>query len=102
MSDTFSRVEVITGVARRRRFATEQKLAVVAETMQPGGACCICTPWSRSDGKACSQLQGVAHQAMAQAQAGQGSIPSESLAVSLLSVIGDVGQSRRAWPRRHH
>jgi transposase len=36
MSDTFSRVEVITGVARRRRFTTEQRLAVVAETMQPG------------------------------------------------------------------
>jgi transposase len=36
MSDTFSRVEVITGVARRRRFSTEQKLAVVTETMQPG------------------------------------------------------------------
>jgi transposase len=36
MSDTFSKVEVITGVARRRRFTPEQKLAVVAETMQPG------------------------------------------------------------------
>jgi transposase len=36
MSDNFSRVEVITGIARRRRFSTEQKLAVVAETMQPG------------------------------------------------------------------
>jgi transposase len=36
MSDAFSKVEVITGVARRRRFSTEQKLAVVAETMQPG------------------------------------------------------------------
>src|SRR6476620_10071484 len=36
MSDTFSRIEVITGVARRRRFSTELKLAVVAETMQPG------------------------------------------------------------------
>jgi transposase len=36
MSDTFSKVEVITGVARRRRFSTDQKLAVVAETMQPG------------------------------------------------------------------
>ena len=36
MSDTFSKVEVITGVARRRRFPTELKLAVVAETMQPG------------------------------------------------------------------
>jgi transposase len=36
MSDTFSKVEVITGVARRRRFSTELKLAIVAETMQPG------------------------------------------------------------------
>jgi transposase len=36
MSETFSKVELITGVARRRRFTTEQKLAVVAETMQPG------------------------------------------------------------------
>jgi len=36
MSDTFSRVEIITGIAPRRRFTTEQKLAVVAETMQPG------------------------------------------------------------------
>ena len=36
MSDTFSKVEVITGVARRRRFSTDVKLAVVAETMQPG------------------------------------------------------------------
>ena len=33
MSETFSKVEVITGIARRRRFTTEQKLAVVAETM---------------------------------------------------------------------
>jgi transposase len=36
MSDTFSRVEVITGVARRRRFSTELKLAIVAETLQSG------------------------------------------------------------------
>jgi len=36
MSETFSKVEVITGVARRRRFPTEHKLAIVAETMQPG------------------------------------------------------------------
>ena len=35
MSDTFSKVEVITGVARRRRFPTDLKLAIVAETMQP-------------------------------------------------------------------
>ena len=32
----FSKVEVITGVARRRRFSTDLKLAVVAELMQPG------------------------------------------------------------------
>ena len=36
MSDAFSKVEVISGVARRRRFSTELKLAVVAETMHPG------------------------------------------------------------------
>jgi transposase len=36
MSDTFSKVEVISGIARRRRFTTEQKLAIVAESMQPG------------------------------------------------------------------
>ena len=35
MSETFSKVEVITGVARRRRFRMDQKLAIVAETMQP-------------------------------------------------------------------
>jgi hypothetical protein len=31
-----SKLEVMTGVARRRRFPTELKLALVAETMQPG------------------------------------------------------------------
>ena len=36
MSETFSKVEVITGVGRRRRFTTEQKLSVVNETPQPG------------------------------------------------------------------
>ena len=36
MSDAFSKVEVLTGVAPRRRFPTNQKLAIVAETMQPG------------------------------------------------------------------
>ena len=36
MSDMFSKAEVITGVARRRRFFNELKLALVAETMQPG------------------------------------------------------------------
>jgi len=32
MSDTFSKVEVITSIARRRRFSTDLKLAVVAES----------------------------------------------------------------------
>lgn len=36
MTEEFTRVEVISGVARRRRFTTEQKMAIVAETMQPG------------------------------------------------------------------
>lgn len=36
MSETFSKIEVISGVARRRRFTTEQKMAIIAETMQPG------------------------------------------------------------------
>ncbi len=36
MSEMFSKMEVITGVARRRRFTTEQKLLVVNETLQPG------------------------------------------------------------------
>ncbi|WP_414653372.1 transposase, partial [Geminicoccus sp.] len=36
MSDTFSKIEVISRIARRRRFTTEQKLALVAESMQPG------------------------------------------------------------------
>ena len=39
MSETFSKLEVITGVARRRRFTTEQKLLVVNETLQPGMCC---------------------------------------------------------------
>jgi len=36
MSATFSKIEVITGVARRQRFTTEQKLSVVKETLQLG------------------------------------------------------------------
>jgi transposase len=35
MSETFSKVQVMTGVVRSRRFTTEQKLAVVSETTQP-------------------------------------------------------------------
>lgn len=36
VTDAFSRVEVIGGVARRRRFPPEQKVAIVAETLRPG------------------------------------------------------------------
>jgi hypothetical protein len=36
MSDTLSKVEVITGLVHRRRFRPELKLPVVAETMKPG------------------------------------------------------------------
>ncbi len=37
MSDEgFQRVEVITGVARRRRWSPEQKLAIIEESMLPG------------------------------------------------------------------
>ena len=36
MSNTFSKAEVIPGVARRRRFTTEQKFLAVNETLQPG------------------------------------------------------------------
>ncbi len=31
MSDTFSKVEVITGVAQRRRFSTDLELAMIAD-----------------------------------------------------------------------
>ena len=48
MSDTFSKVEVITGVARRRRFSTELKLALIAESMQPGMGQ-LCCPPSRAE-----------------------------------------------------
>jgi transposase len=36
MSDEFQRIEVITGVARRRRWSTQQKLQIVAESLQSG------------------------------------------------------------------
>jgi hypothetical protein len=44
MSDTFSKVEVITGVARRRRFSTEPKPTVAAEILQPGMSISCCPP----------------------------------------------------------
>jgi hypothetical protein len=36
ISETFSKVEVIAGDACRHSFTTEQQLAVVSETLQPG------------------------------------------------------------------
>ncbi|WP_083519123.1 transposase [Bradyrhizobium jicamae] len=36
MSETFSKAEVITGVARRASVTAEQKLLVVNETLQTG------------------------------------------------------------------
>jgi hypothetical protein len=36
MSATFSKIEVITGVACRQRFTTVQKLSFVKETLQLG------------------------------------------------------------------
>ena len=50
MSETFSKIEVISNVARRRRFTTEQKMAIIAETLQPG-----VTMSSLRDATACRQ-----------------------------------------------
>ncbi len=36
--DTFRRVEVITGVARRRRWSIEEKARIVAESYAPGAS----------------------------------------------------------------
>jgi transposase len=36
MSTNADRVEVFTGIQRRRRYTAEQKMAVVQEAMQPG------------------------------------------------------------------
>jgi transposase len=36
--DTFRRVEVITGVARRRRWTAQQKARIVAESYAPGAS----------------------------------------------------------------
>jgi transposase len=37
-ADTFRRIEVITGIGRRRRWTAEQKAAIVAETLEAGAA----------------------------------------------------------------
>ena len=47
MCDTFSKVEVITGVAIRRRFSTDLKLAMVAETLVNDAAAHRCTECPR-------------------------------------------------------
>src|SRR4028118_1898689 len=36
MSDDYRRIELITGTARRRRWSTEQKLQIIAESLEPG------------------------------------------------------------------
>ena len=36
--DTFRRIEVITGVARRRRWTVEEKARIVAESYAPGAS----------------------------------------------------------------
>ena len=36
MSDTYQRIELITGTARRRRWTTEQKLQIIEESFDPG------------------------------------------------------------------
>ena len=36
MSDDYRRIELITGTARRRRWATEQKLQIIEESFEPG------------------------------------------------------------------
>ena len=38
MTDTIGRVEVITGVERRRRWSVEDKLRIVAESLRPGAS----------------------------------------------------------------
>lgn len=36
MSDDYRPIELITGTARRRRWATEQKLQIIEESFEPG------------------------------------------------------------------
>jgi transposase len=36
MSESSSKIEVNAGVARRRRFTVAQRMAIIAETLQPG------------------------------------------------------------------
>jgi transposase len=36
MSEDYQRIEVITGMARRRHWSTEQKLRIIEESFEPG------------------------------------------------------------------
>lgn len=36
MSEEYQRIEVITGVARRRHWSTEAKLRIIEESFEPG------------------------------------------------------------------
>lgn len=36
MSEDYQRIEVITGVARRRHWSTEAKLRIIEESFEPG------------------------------------------------------------------
>jgi transposase len=36
MSDEYRRIEVITGMARRRRWSIEEKLRIIGESCEPG------------------------------------------------------------------
>ena len=38
MTGSFERIEVITGVARRRRWSVEEKLRIVAESLRAGAS----------------------------------------------------------------
>jgi transposase len=53
--DSFRRIEVITGVGRRRRWTEERKAAIVAETLEEGA---VVSAVARKHGVAPSQVFG--------------------------------------------
>ena len=55
MSDNYQRIEVITGMARRRRWATEEKLRIVDETLRSGESISVVAMASR---RTCSIVGG--------------------------------------------
>jgi transposase len=66
---TYRRIELITGVARRRRWTTEEKAALVAESLQPG---INVSELARRRGVARGLLQTWRRTALAEATAGAG------------------------------